>query len=36
VDQAVVLWVLVALVVAMGLFIVAWVRQRDRRDPKKT
>jgi hypothetical protein len=36
VDQAVVLWVLIALVVAMGLFIVAWVRQRDRRDPKKT
>jgi Domain of unknown function (DUF4436) len=34
VDQAVVLWVLIALVVAMSLFVVAWVRQRDRRAPK--
>jgi len=34
VDQAVVLWVLIALVVAMSLFVVAWVRQRDRRPPK--
>ncbi|AKN18143.1 hypothetical protein MHAE_15825 [Mycobacterium haemophilum DSM 44634] len=29
IDQAVVLWVLIALVVAMSLFIVAWVRDRD-------
>ena len=35
VDQAIVLWVLIALVVAMSLFVVAWVRQRDRRPPKK-
>jgi hypothetical protein len=34
VDQAVVLWVMIALVVAMSLFVVAWVRQRDRRSPK--
>jgi hypothetical protein len=34
VDQAVVLWVLIALVVAMSLFVVAWIRQRDRRPPK--
>jgi Domain of unknown function (DUF4436) len=34
VDQAVVLWVLIALVVAMSLFVVAWVRQRDRKDPR--
>ena len=34
VDQAIVLWVLIALVVAMSLFVVAWVRQRDRRPPK--
>jgi len=34
VDQAVVLWVLIALIVAMGLFIVAWARQRDRKPPK--
>jgi hypothetical protein len=34
IDQAVVLWVLIALVVAMSLFIVAWWRQRDRRAPK--
>ncbi len=31
IDQAVVLWVLIALVAAMSLFVVAWVRQRDRR-----
>jgi len=31
VDQAIVLWVLIALVVAMSLFVVAWVRQRDRK-----
>jgi Domain of unknown function (DUF4436) len=36
VDQAVVLWVLIALVVAMSLFVVAWWRQRDRRPAKKT
>ena len=35
VDQAVVLWVLIALVVAMSLFVVAWVRQRDRKATKK-
>ncbi len=35
VDQAIVLWVLIALVVAMSLFVVAWVRQRDRKPPKK-
>jgi hypothetical protein len=35
VDQAVVLWVLIALIAAMALFIVAWARQRDRRPPKK-
>lgn len=29
IDQAVVLWVLIGLVVAMCLFIVAWVRQSD-------
>jgi hypothetical protein len=34
VDQAVVLWVLIALIAAMALFIVAWARQRDRRPPK--
>jgi hypothetical protein len=34
VDQAIVLWVLIALVVAMSLFVVAWVRQRDRKPPK--
>ena len=34
VDQAIVLWVLIALVVAMCLFVVGWVRQRDRRPPK--
>jgi len=35
VDQAVVLWVLIALVVAMSLFVFAWWRQRDRKVPKK-
>jgi len=34
VDQAIVLWVLIGLVVAMSLYVVAWVRQRDRRPPK--
>ncbi len=34
VDQAIVLWVLIALVVAMSLFVIAWWRQRDRRSPK--
>lgn len=34
IDQAVVLWVLIALVVAMFLFVVAWARQRDRKPPK--
>ncbi len=34
VDQAVVLWVLIALIAAMALFIVAWARQRDRKQPK--
>jgi hypothetical protein len=29
VDQALVLWVLLALVSAMGLFVVAWIRQRE-------
>lgn len=33
IDQAVVLWVLIALVVAMALFVFAWMRQRDRRTP---
>lgn len=35
IDQAVVLWVLIGLVVAMALFLVGWWRQRDRRQPKK-
>jgi hypothetical protein len=34
VDQAIVLWVLIALVVALALFLVGWWRQRDRRDPR--
>jgi hypothetical protein len=34
IDQAVVLWVLIALVSAMALFLVGWWRQRDRRQPK--
>ena len=36
IDQAVVLWVLIGLVVAMALFILAWWRHRDRKQPKKT
>ncbi len=35
VDQAIVLWVLIALVAAMTLFLVAWWRNRDRKTPKK-
>jgi Zn-dependent protease with chaperone function len=35
VDQAIVLWVLMALVVAMSLFVFAWWRRRDRNSPKK-
>jgi len=35
VDQAIVLWVLIALVVAMSLFVFAWWRHRDRKAPKK-
>jgi hypothetical protein len=34
IDQAVVLWVLIGLVVAMALFILAWWRHRDRQQPK--
>lgn len=38
IDQALVLWVLIGLVVAMSLYITAWARQRDRlpRRKKKT
>lgn len=36
VDQAVVIWVLIGLVVAMSLFLVGWWRQRDRKTPSKT
>ena len=36
VDQAIVLWVLIGLVVAMTLFVFAWWRNRDRKRPKKT
>ncbi|SPM38643.1 DUF4436 domain-containing protein [Mycobacterium numidiamassiliense] len=36
IDQAVVLWVLIALVTAMALFVYAWWRNRDRKSPKKT
>ena len=36
IDQAVVLWVLIGLVVAMALFILAWWRHRDRKQPKKS
>jgi hypothetical protein len=36
VDQALVLWVLIGLVVAMSLYIVAWWRQRDRKSKKAT
>ena len=35
IDQAVVLWVLIALVVALALFLVGWWRQRDHRTPAK-
>ncbi len=35
IDQAVVLWVLIGLVVAMTLFLVAWWRDRDRKQPVK-
>ncbi|SPM28848.1 DUF4436 domain-containing protein [Mycobacterium terramassiliense] len=35
IDQAVVLWVLIGLVVAMALFLVGWWRQRERRQPNK-
>ncbi|BBZ45807.1 DUF4436 domain-containing protein [Mycobacterium parmense] len=34
IDQAVVIWVLIGLVVAMSLFLVAWWRQRDRKKAK--
>jgi Domain of unknown function (DUF4436) len=36
IDQAIVLWVLIGLVVAMTLFLLAWWRSRDRKQPKKT
>ncbi len=36
IDQAIVLWVLIGLVVAMTLFLAAWWRNRDRKQPKKT
>ncbi|BBY39038.1 DUF4436 domain-containing protein [Mycobacterium mantenii] len=36
VDQAIVLWVLIALVTALTLFLVGWWRQRDRKTPTKT
>jgi Domain of unknown function (DUF4436) len=35
VDQALVLWVLIGLIVAMTLFVLAWWRNRDRKRPKK-
>ena len=35
IDQAVVLWVLIGLVVAMFLFLLAWWRNRDRKKPPK-
>ena len=35
VDQALVLWVLIALVTAMFLFLFGWSQQRDHRTPKK-
>jgi Domain of unknown function (DUF4436) len=34
VDQAVVLWVLIGIAAAMALFILAWWRHRDRKQPK--
>lgn len=36
VDQAIVLWVLIGLVVAMTLFVSAWWRHRERKTPKKS
>jgi len=36
VDQSIVLWVLIGLVVALTLFLVGWWRQRDRKTPTKT
>jgi Domain of unknown function (DUF4436) len=36
IDQAIVLWVLIAVVVAMTLFLIGWWRSRDRKSPKKT
>jgi hypothetical protein len=35
IDQAVVLWVLIGVVVAMFLFLLAWWRNRDRKKPQK-
>jgi Domain of unknown function (DUF4436) len=35
IDQAVVLWVLIGMVVAMSLFILAWWRHWDRKQPNK-
>lgn len=35
IDQAVVLWVLIGLIVAMTLFVFAWWRNRDRKKPPK-
>ena len=35
IDQAVVLWVLIGVVVAMFLFLLAWWRNRDRKKPPK-
>ena len=35
IDQAVVLWVLIALVTAMALFVFAWWRNRDRKTAEK-
>jgi hypothetical protein len=34
IDQAFVLWVLIAMIAAMTLFVAAWTRQRDRKPPK--
>lgn len=35
IDQAVVLWVLIGLVSGMTLFLIAWWRNRERKQPKK-
>jgi hypothetical protein len=35
IDQAIVLWVLIALVTAMTLFLVGWWRSRDRKTPPR-